>query len=300
MGMSQFSEQCTNGQHSKCLQGLFCDCNCHVVGNIMVDKTFVHDVQLETVDDSSSDDRVSPPEKPINTKHERERFLIHAILVAGKSATFGATKTELLLMGAGPDGPFDYIRRLKREGRLRAVIEETKTGNYTKVEAAFNDIAESTIDVETCKYEDLRKIHGVGPKTARYFLMYTREDTDDEYAVALDRHTLHWLRDCGYKKAPLSTPQDEDEYLFWARAFVNEARKAGMTVRQADTHAWNKFAKHDDTSRERAMKATGKKKMTEKEITDALAKVSQSLTERQNSFVGRYTGNKKRYGGKLF
>ncbi len=209
-------------------------------------------LDIEPTDDGVEE---RPLEPSLASRSECERFLIHALLVAGKTATFGTTKTDLLLKEClANESPFEFIRRMNEQNKLNALLREVKTGNYTKMENAFADIAKSTIDVANCTYADLRSIHGIGPKTARYFLMYSRPDSNSEFSVVLDRHTLHWLRDCGYK-APELTPQDEEEYLFWAKAFAREARKVKMSIREADTFAWNRYSKNEDKGRERARKA---------------------------------------------
>jgi hypothetical protein len=122
----------------------------------------------------------------------------------------------------------------------------------------------------------------------------------------LDRHTLHWLRDCGYK-APDATPQDEEEYMFWARAFAREARKAKMTVREADTFAWNKYSKNKDKGRERVRKATKHleeephftakaeqavkkiRKKRDKELDDSLGRLKSTLDSVSNDMFKLFT-----------
>jgi len=48
-------------------------------------------------------------------------------------------------------------------------------------------------------------IHGVGPKTARFFLVHSRPD--QEYVI-LDTHVLAWLKEKGVD-VPKSTPSGE-------------------------------------------------------------------------------------------
>ena len=64
------------------------------------------------------------------------------------------------------------------------------------------------LDLETCTLDDLLAIHGVGNKTARFFLLHTR---GGDYAV-LDTHILSLMRSHGVPDAPKNTPTNTKKY----------------------------------------------------------------------------------------
>ena len=82
------------------------------------------------------------------------------------------------------------------------------------IEYARLYISHAKLDLRTCTREDLMDVYGVGPKTARFFLLHTREFCDE---VVLDTHILRWMRErCDVKEAPKNTPQNPEKYAQYA------------------------------------------------------------------------------------
>jgi len=158
--------------------------------------------------------------------------LLYSLIVAGKSAAFANTKMGALF-GGYKMLPFDEIRDWIKTGKLEKMLRTCKTGNYRKLTRAFTELVNTPIDFETCTPEDLEKIHGVGPKTSRFFLIWIRPK--EKYA-ALDGHILRWMRSLGYD-APKSTPSGR-KYAELEKAFLKEAEKRGKTPRQLDEEIW--------------------------------------------------------------
>ena len=130
------------------------------------------------------------PKKPSRTeRNESEQRLLYAVLVAGKSAEF-AQNALIRFNGLAvntDDGPFALIKELIKQGALDDALRAARTGSYTRIGKCFKEIIKNEIDPETCTVEELEAIHGIGPKTARFYVMWTRDDNN--YA-ALDTHIL--------------------------------------------------------------------------------------------------------------
>lgn len=84
--------------------------------------------------------------------------------------------------------------------------------------------------------EDLEAIPGIGPKTARCFLIHSRPD--QQYA-GLDTHVLKFLRDKGHE-VPASTPTGK-KYKELEKVFLQYAAESGMTVADFDLAIWNQY-----------------------------------------------------------
>ena len=133
------------------------------------------------------------------TDVELQSFWIFCILVAGKNSDTTARLVTKLLKDRGDKTPFEFIRSLKLV-ELHEYIKVCKTGQYDRVRKALYFSAK--LDLRTCTRDDLMDVYGVGPKTARFFLLHSREFCDE---VVLDTHILNWMRvKCDIKDAPKS------------------------------------------------------------------------------------------------
>lgn len=169
---------------------------------------------------------------------EIERKLLYSVIVAGKSAVFAENALARFLSGADEETPFQYVRRLKESGRLYDTLKECRCGNYTKICQCFLEVVD--VDVGNCSVADLEAIHGIGPKTARFFLLWTRPGVR---FAALDTHVLKWLRKVGYD-APHSTPSGR-KYRELEVAFLQEADDMGLTPRELDWKIWSEYAGYE-------------------------------------------------------
>jgi len=174
------------------------------------------------------------------TKPELEWWILFGICVAGKSAKQTQAKLEAMLRDPEIDAgsPFQRIDTAIRKRLLGRLLRKHKMGKYALFNKAFR--AAIQINLDTVSVESLEKVPGIGPKTARMVAMYGFPDTSGDVAV-LDTHVLKWLRAQGYD-APKSTPTGR-RYLELEKAFIEEARRRGKTVRELDTSVWNQFAK---------------------------------------------------------
>lgn len=149
-------------------------------------------------------------------QQEREAFLLFCMMVAGKNAQLVLQKVNAFIEDIDPndDGIFSAMRQADQEGLLETYVYKHKLGNYTRF---LKFAREHKPDVETCSIDELEKLHGIGPKTARFFVSFTRRGA--RHAI-LDRHVLAWLREKGVD-APKNTPTKPEEYSRLERAYLD-------------------------------------------------------------------------------
>ena len=163
----------------------------------------------------------------------REHQLIYSVIVAGKSASFAQDAIARLFRRGDP--PFDTVRAWVRKGCLLRKLKTARTGNYTKLSKALRQLVSAeNLDLTQCTVEDLEVVHGIGPKTARFFVLWTRPDAQ---CAALDVHILRWLRSLGYD-APRQTPASRKRYYELEEIFLKEAAIRRLTPANLDRKIW--------------------------------------------------------------
>lgn len=167
---------------------------------------------------------------------ELEYRLLYSMVVAGKSATFAENVMDRFLQN--DKSPFALIRELEESGQLKIELQKARSGNYDKLTMGFAALAHSGIDLEKCTALELEAIHGIGPKTSRFFIIWTRPDAKH---AALDTHILKWLRYLGHD-APKATPSGA-KYAALEKIILQEADKRSMTPRDLDAQIWDYCSK---------------------------------------------------------
>ena len=140
---------------------------------------------------------------------ELQAFWLFCMFVAGKNSDWASRCLKKLVDTADKgtfEGIFKHFKSIGEVGVHNALVAN-KVGQYTRLTKGIMQSLD--LDLRTCSLEDLLKIHGVGNKTARFFLLHTRRNGD--YAV-LDTHILAWMRDHGVENAPKSTPTNLKVY----------------------------------------------------------------------------------------
>ncbi len=171
-------------------------------------------------------------------KSDIEYKLLYSVIVAGKSAKFADNVLKKFFSSKDSTlSPFEFIKSLISKWGLNEALRLCKSGNYTKIEKAFTQIV-NEIDPMTCSIEDLEKIHGIGPKTSRFFMLWTRPDSR---VAALDTHILKWLKSLGYKDIPKSTPSGARYYKI-EQLFLKEADNRNMTPAKLDAMVWDSYS----------------------------------------------------------
>lgn len=171
-------------------------------------------------------------------QYELEEHIIFWICVAGKTAKYIVTALENLLLeiDSKPFKPFEAIRNYPHD--LSNLLKKHGIGCYNGKAKGISFIANSNINLKTCSVEDLEKVPWIGPKTARCFIVHSRENA--QYAC-LDTHILRYLREIGFD-TPKGTPTGK-KYKELEEIFLSLTKKAGMTPAQFDLFIWNKYSK---------------------------------------------------------
>lgn len=169
---------------------------------------------------------------------ELELWWLFSCVVAGKTARTQAKLLDAMLSKLTGDTPFQKLRKLSYN-QLRDAIIEARLGQYNRLIKTFWQSLD--LDLRNCTVAELETIYGVGPKTARMFVMMSRPD--QRYA-ALDTHVLKHLRAHGID-APNATPPAGKRYAELEQAFISLADAAGQSVADYDLAVWKQHARKE-------------------------------------------------------
>ena len=159
------------------------------------------------------------------THDELIEFATFCVCVAGKSAKTVAAAINRLDM--------HELHRLS-EHRLAEKLRSVGIGCYNQKAKTLYQLYNSSLDLRTCSSDDLETIPGIGPKTSRFFLLYTRPNQD---VAVLDTHILKFLREQGVK-APTQTPQNIKRYKKLEVAYLSIARAKRISPLGLDIQEW--------------------------------------------------------------
>ena len=172
--------------------------------------------------------------------YQLQEFMLFCIAVAGKNARNIAQALDRFLYKFNTQGitPFEIIKNLNKNKMLTGAIEYARLGQYKKLTKAFTQVAE--LDLRTCTLEDLENVHGIGYKTSRFFLTYTRPN---QMFAVLDTHLLRYIREeLKIEKVPKATPGNIKTYQQLEQIFVNHCKDLGKTVPELDLEIWTKYS----------------------------------------------------------
>jgi len=174
------------------------------------------------------------------TDAELEEMLLFSVMVANKPADLTARKLDALLRSVphAPATPFGRVRYLLDAGVLHPTLQAVASGQYDRICRAFRDVIR--LDPRACSLADLEACHGVGPKTARMFLLHSRRDAR---VAVLDTHILKFLRKVlRVRKVPKSTPPAGPTYDRLERAFLNYCAMTYRHPAEADLEIWKAYS----------------------------------------------------------
>lgn len=184
---------------------------------------------------------------------ELEEFLLFAISVAGKNAASQSVTFQRFLEIAGIDvvhgerTPIEMIRILRGAGKLETCLRDARMGKYTLLARAYSELADAMkegLDLGSCTPDLLEAIHGIGPKTSRFFILHSRPEA--HYAV-LDVHILKYMREYLGVKAPKHTPQSQKEYSVLERIFLAHASETNLPPADLDLYIWSMYSSGKST-----------------------------------------------------
>ena len=121
---------------------------------------------------------------------------------------------------------------------IEDLLRACRVGQYGRLTKAI--LGTMKVDLRTATLDELMAIHGIGPKTARFFLVHSRENCN--HAV-LDVHILKFLRANGYPTAPVQTPSGK-AYLFWEKVFLDYCKVMfpHKSIADIDLAIWTEYS----------------------------------------------------------
>jgi thermostable 8-oxoguanine DNA glycosylase len=175
-----------------------------------------------------------------STDVELEEVLMFWVCVAGKNAKIIASALDKLLKKIilkESDTPFEAVSRLNKDA-LGELLKSCGVGCHTIKARALKDLVRRGLDLRNCSIDELESVYGIGPKTARCFLIHSRPNVRH---AGLDTHILKFLRSKGHK-VPKSTPNTSKKYREIEELFLNYADKSGKNLAEFDLELWRKGA----------------------------------------------------------
>lgn len=169
-----------------------------------------------------------------------QEVMLFWICAAGKNARFVSNcLNRILKKGHELFGenilPFDIIKKFED---LPDILKNYGIGCYNNKSRSMLELANSDLDLRICSVEDLENIYGIGPKTARCFIIHTRRNARH---AGLDTHLLKFLNDKGYN-VPLSTPNSRKKYAEVESIFLKLVDEYKTTVHELDLKIWNEYS----------------------------------------------------------
>lgn len=189
------------------------------------------------------------------TDEELQQWFIFCVCVAGKSAAQMEKKVDAFL---GKLTTWHYVTPSKKSPMkllaemdwlsIDALLKIVKMGRYGTLASALIQASDKATRqkkfLRTCTVNDLIEIPGVGPKTARFFLMYTRPGFR---GAILDTHILKWMDEQQGAPPvydfPKSTPQNPRRYAEIEDMFLTACDALNITPADFDFQIWKSRAR---------------------------------------------------------
>jgi hypothetical protein len=183
------------------------------------------------------------------TDAELEEFALFAAAVAGKTAKIQAEKLDDFLSKiekdySNGDGPFGLVQKTVFDSTLENRMRSVKLGKYSLLVPCYR--AMSLVDrsgehwLRSVDVETLKKYPGIGNKTARFFVMHSREDTE---VATLDTHVLSWMDENLDVNVHERAPRSDREYERLEHHFLQECERRGRHPAHLDLEIWNSKSK---------------------------------------------------------
>lgn len=188
------------------------------------------------------------PEKVTNyyqTDMQLEEFILFWVCAAGKNGRIAARCLDKMLTEHAAfyqnNTPFKWILHAHALYDLPQTLKHYGIGCYNNKAKTFYSLAlakfKGELDLRTCTASDLESIYGIGPKTARCFILHSRRNAQ---VAGLDTHMLKHLKSLGHD-VPKNTPTGK-KYLTLEKAVLSLAKEVGMSPADYDLMIWNKYS----------------------------------------------------------
>jgi thermostable 8-oxoguanine DNA glycosylase len=176
-----------------------------------------------------------------------QEFLLFCLIVQGKKAEMQAVKLECFLSFlahfTGERLPFKMVniaRNYEMDGEDESMFlnaaKKFGLGQYDRLCQAIDDFL-LLPPLSQVTIEQLENCFGMGPKSARFFVVHSRPN---QMHAILDTHVLKWLRLQGIT-TPKNTPQGK-LYGVLENIFLTFVEKSGQSVAEFDLNIWKTFA----------------------------------------------------------
>jgi peptidoglycan hydrolase-like protein with peptidoglycan-binding domain len=177
-------------------------------------------------------------------------FAIFAACVAGKDSDQTAKKVDALWRDKGFrttlrvqwEFPPETDRQYELYVRLiRQHLVDHKIGQYDRLSRVIYMFNQASEDLKQVLFNDLVNFKGIGPKTAAFFLLHSRQNAD---MPVIDTHICKYMADKGIE---MKVTSSLTKYLanaeivrFWMNHDFPE-----MTLAEADLYLWTKYSGRD-------------------------------------------------------
>lgn len=179
------------------------------------------------------------------TKEQLEETILFWVCAAGKNGVTAAKSLDNLLNKLkarfGEHSPFILIDKVGMHAALADLMKESGIGCYNAKAITFAQLVSSAIDLRECTVDELMRIKGIGPKTARAFIVHSRPN---QRVAALDTHLLKFLRHQGII-TPKSTPTGK-KYLELEAAFLSICDIRGLNYADTDLEIWKHYRENPE------------------------------------------------------
>jgi hypothetical protein len=177
------------------------------------------------------------------------QFAVFAVCVAGKNADQTAKKVNALWR----DQSFRTTLSVQFERYpqtaasqelyikwIRKHLMEHKIGQYDRISSAVMWLNQYSGSLHTMTWEGFMKIKGIGPKTAAFFILHSRETTTTGIPV-IDTHVVKYMASKGETVKVTSVAK---KYLEYAKrvAFWLQQDFPNMSMADADLLVWKRFS----------------------------------------------------------
>jgi endonuclease III len=185
------------------------------------------------------------------TDEQLQQFLLLACVVAGKTAATQQKKLDAFLADVwretrGAKNSFEALARLSYD-KLMLHLTRVRMGQYNRlaplIQALATQVTSGVLNLRTCGPRQLEMFQGIGPKTSRFFLLYTRRDIR---VAVLDTHILQWMRkhrkELGLPRGcmvPKATPTGA-RYALLEQAFLRYCDTHNLKPSDFDLEIWKK------------------------------------------------------------
>lgn len=165
-------------------------------------------------------------------------FWLFCLFVRGKSADVQAHKLYRFIERKDCLKGDVFNLTLMGRGRIDVALRKVKAGQYDTLSRAIDEtmlwLNRDVFYLRHATVAELEEITGVGPKTARFFIMHSRRDAN---VAALDVHILRFIDLSTDIPVPTTTPSGK-KYAELEKIFLDITVREGVKPADMDLAIW--------------------------------------------------------------